>query len=89
MGTLVPFFEHRRDAILPGPSPRAMMTHVMTPACTPEEEAEGPEHEEEEEERDQEAQEAKAKSEWTMEGHSIAIVWIRGRAQSHPRAPGW
>src|SRR5574339_190465 len=76
MRSLMPFFEHRRDAVFPGSSPRAV---VVPPARTPEQEPKRPECREEEEEQDQEAEETKAKPEGAMERHSPAVIGIRHR----------
>jgi hypothetical protein len=76
MGTLVPLLEHWWEAAFtPTTSPGAIPA-MVTPARTPEEEAEGSQHNEEEEEWDQEAEKTEAKSPGTIEGHSISITII-------------
>src|SRR6185503_13781230 len=73
MCALMPLFKHRRCATFPVPAP---VSPVMSPARTPEEEAESDKYEEEGEQRAKTA-EAVSKSEWTVERHPISIVRIR------------
>ena len=77
MCTLVPFFEHRRGAVFPVPSPWTMPVMTPSPARTPEEEAERSQRGEEEEQQDQEAEESKTEAEWVMEWTSISVAIVR------------
>ena len=78
MRTLVPFLEHRRDAVLPAPSPRTVMMSPA-PAWTPEQEPESSQRGKEKKEQKQETETAKPKPEWAMVGHSPAIIRIGHR----------